>query len=86
MVMTLPGVAYIYYGQEIGMAGSRIRDDQQVDKFVDDFTKKPRDSARLPMQWDDSLNAGIPTIVRVPTVCLVIFHHLSFLATIILVI
>ncbi|KAL6958154.1 Alpha amylase, catalytic domain [Sarracenia purpurea var. burkii] len=59
MVMLLPGVAYIYYGQEIGMIGARIRKDQQRDTNPDDFTQSTRDSSRLPMQWDDSFNAGI---------------------------
>lgn len=51
MVMTLPGVACIYYGQEIGMTDSRVRPDQ-----IHDFIG--RDPARAPMQWDDSMNAG----------------------------
>ena len=59
MVMLLPGVAYTYYGQEIGMIGARIRDDQKRDSNPDDFTKTTRDSCRLPMQWDDSFNAGM---------------------------
>lgn len=58
MVMMLPGVAYVYYGQEIGMVGSRIREEQRVDKHQDDFTQQTRDIARQPMQWDDSINAG----------------------------
>ncbi|XP_065222465.1 maltase 2-like isoform X2 [Planococcus citri] len=61
MVMLLPGVAYTYYGQEIGMIGARIRDDQKRDSNPDDFTKTTRDSCRLPMQWDDSFNAGFST-------------------------
>ena len=62
MVMLLPGVAYIYYGQEIGTIGARIRKDQFKDTVPDDFTRTFRDGSRLPMQWDDSLNAGISKI------------------------
>ncbi|XP_065222683.1 alpha-glucosidase-like [Planococcus citri] len=58
MVMMLPGVAYLYYGQEIGLSGSKIRPDQIVNKFEDEFTKTGRDSSRQPMLWDDTLNAG----------------------------
>ena len=59
MVMLLPGVAYFYYGQEIGVTGSRIPSDTMINKYADDFTQTSRDSFRLPMQWDDSLNAGM---------------------------
>ena len=45
MVLLLPGVAYIYYGQELGLTGWHFPD-RNVDSF------------RLPMQWDDSKNAG----------------------------
>ncbi|XP_065223403.1 maltase 1-like [Planococcus citri] len=45
MVLLLPGVAYIYYGQELGVAGWR-------------FPDKSIESQRLPMIWDDSTNAG----------------------------
>ncbi|XP_065224229.1 maltase 1-like [Planococcus citri] len=58
MTMLLPGVAYLYYGQEIGVTGSHIRSDLAVNKYADDFTQSSRDSYRLPMQWDDSLNSG----------------------------
>jgi len=51
IIMTLPGVACIYYGQEIGMTDTRLRPDQLRDFFY-------RDPGRTPMQWDDSANAG----------------------------
>lgn len=45
-LLTLPGVPFVYYGEELGMrAGS--------DVIVDG-----RDSARTPMQWDGTANAG----------------------------
>nr|XP_018902898.1 PREDICTED: alpha-glucosidase-like [Bemisia tabaci] len=62
--LLLPGVAGIYYGEEIRMKDIYIRPDQKKD-FV--FTFHPtqahftRDVCRGPMQWDDSLNAGFST-------------------------
>lgn len=47
--LTLPGVPFVYYGEELGMlSGSDI--------IVDG-----RDSARTPMQWDATANAGFTT-------------------------
>jgi alpha-amylase len=43
-LLTLPGVPFIYYGEEIGMQGI-----------------KPDEDIRLPMQWDDTDNAGFTT-------------------------
>lgn len=55
LVMVLPGVACLYYGQEIGMLHGPVRPDQVQDGKA---FKWSRDPARVPMQWDDSLNAG----------------------------
>jgi alpha-glucosidase len=47
--LTMPGVPFVYYGEELGMrAGSGV--------IVDS-----RDSARTPMQWDASATAGFTT-------------------------
>lgn len=52
--MMLPGSAGCYYGQEIAMTVGFVRLDQ-----IKDFSGKGgRDPARLPMQWDNSMNAG----------------------------
>ncbi|KAL6958157.1 Alpha-amylase domain, partial [Sarracenia purpurea var. burkii] len=56
VVMMLPGMAYIYYRQEIGVTGSKIRPDQAMNNFFDDLTQTSRDYFRHPMPWDDSLN------------------------------
>ena len=48
-ILTMPGVPFIYYGDEIGM------------KFLDVKTKEggyQRTGSRTPMQWDDSINKG----------------------------
>ncbi len=57
-MLMLPGVACLYYGQEIGMMGNNVRPDQIRDVLVDGV-RLSRDAERLPMQWDDSINAGM---------------------------
>lgn len=58
--MTLPGVACLYYGQEIGMPAGPVREDQVRDYLRGlDRSRISRDPIRLPMQWDDTLNSGI---------------------------
>ncbi|XP_065223615.1 alpha-glucosidase-like [Planococcus citri] len=55
-MMMLPGIACIYYGQEIGMTNSKVRPDQRQDPNNDGAIS--RDGERLPMQWDDTMNSG----------------------------
>lgn len=50
MSLLLPGVGITYYGDEIGMENTMVRDDESTDTF--------RNGQRTPMQWDDSTNAG----------------------------
>lgn len=48
-ILTMPGVPFIYYGDEIGM------------RFLDVKTKEggyQRTGSRTPMQWDSSINRG----------------------------
>lgn len=52
MILTMPGVPFVYYGDEIGM------------KYRDIPTKEggyARTGTRTPMQWDDSKNLGFST-------------------------
>jgi maltose alpha-D-glucosyltransferase/alpha-amylase len=51
-LMTMPGIPFIYYGEEIGM---RQLDTPTVEGGY------ARTGCRTPMQWDDSANAGFST-------------------------
>ena len=44
LLLALPGIPYLYYGEEIGMLGV-----------------KPDEDIRLPMQWNNTANAGFTT-------------------------
>lgn len=59
MLLTLPGVAFIYYGEELGMHDVVIPKARLRDPFLG--PKHGRDPERTPMQWDDSANAGFTT-------------------------
>ncbi|XP_065224380.1 maltase A2-like [Planococcus citri] len=52
LVTMLPGTSVIYYGEEISQEIFDFAPEKEKDRFVH------RDHFRLPMQWDDSLNAG----------------------------
>lgn len=60
LVLTLPGVPLIYYGDELGMFNVNIDPDQMKDPFgiSDRDSGHGRDPERTPMQWNSSLNAG----------------------------
>lgn len=49
-LMTMPGVPFIYYGDEIGM--------RSIDGLPSKEGGYERTCARTPMQWDDRANAG----------------------------
>jgi len=72
--LTVRGVPYIYYGEEIGMESPRMIQKESLDEmalkykwipqFVFDFIRKfgvesfNRDEQRTPMQWNNGPNAG----------------------------
>ena len=53
MQLTLPGMIFIYYGEEIGMRSYDLPREVMQDVYY-----KSRDPERTPMQWDATLNAG----------------------------
>jgi alpha-glucosidase len=54
LLLSLPGTAILYYGDEIGMTDVPINPDQ----VRDCLRTMPRDPARTPMQWGSGPNAG----------------------------
>jgi maltose alpha-D-glucosyltransferase/alpha-amylase len=52
-LLTMPGVPFIYYGDEIGM--------RSLNGLPSKEGGYGRTGARTPMQWDDSTNAGFST-------------------------
>ena len=60
MQLTLPGVAVVYYGDEIGMRNRFIPGEQALDIQGKGAANEAynRDPARSPMQWSAELNAG----------------------------
>ncbi len=64
MLLTLPGIAFIYYGDELGMTDVHIT----PEKVRDPFEKRVpgmglgRDPERTPMQWSALPNAGFSKV------------------------
>ncbi|XP_053664378.1 maltase 1-like [Anopheles marshallii] len=64
LLMTLPGVAVTYNGEEIGMVDYRDMswedslDPQGCNVGLEEYKWKSRDPQRTPYQWDDTYNAG----------------------------
>jgi alpha-glucosidase len=60
MLMTLPGMAFVYYGEEIGMENGHIPADMVQDPAEKAQKKRGtgRDPERTPMQWSAEKNAG----------------------------
>ncbi|MBA3757767.1 alpha-amylase [Candidatus Saccharibacteria bacterium] len=60
LLLSLPGIPFIYYGDEIGMQDVYI----PKNKAKDPFTTPEgvgRDPSRTPMQWNEYMNAGFST-------------------------
>ncbi|XHR27399.1 MAG: alpha-amylase family glycosyl hydrolase [Chthoniobacteraceae bacterium] len=53
MILTMPGIPFIYNGDEIGM--------RQIPGLISKEGGYSRTGARTPMQWDGSANAGFST-------------------------
>lgn len=56
VLLGLPGMPFIYYGEEIGMLDVVIPKDLQKDPFTG--KGENRDKVRSPMQWSDAKHAG----------------------------
>jgi alpha-glucosidase len=59
LLLTLPGMAFIYNGDEIGMKNGIIPPDMVQDPAALDDSG--RDPERTPIQWSDAPNAGFTT-------------------------
>ncbi|MET0779435.1 MAG: alpha-amylase family glycosyl hydrolase [Candidatus Saccharimonadales bacterium] len=58
MQMTLPGLVFVYYGEELGMQNVPIPAPFIRDPQARDDPHYSRDPERTPMQWNDDINAG----------------------------
>lgn len=60
---TLPGIPFIYYGEELGMTDTVIPRESIKDMIAQIFPgfHPGRDPERTPMQWDESKYAGFST-------------------------
>ncbi|MGI9608859.1 MAG: alpha-amylase family glycosyl hydrolase, partial [Acidimicrobiia bacterium] len=58
MILTLPGSAYIYYGDELGMEENSVGPDGSLDPWGQNMGDRSRDGSRAPMMWDRSDDAG----------------------------
>lgn len=67
LLMTLPGIAITYYGDEIGMTSfeeiswKNTKDPWALNTSPQLFKKYSRDPARTPFQWNFQLNSGFST-------------------------
>lgn len=57
MLMTLPGMPFIYYGDELGMEDVFVPKEQVKDPFADP-SGTGRDVVRTPMQWSNARYGG----------------------------
>lgn len=58
LLLTLRGVPFIYYGDELGMQDVEIPEGQGRDPWGAKVSFLGRDGARTPMQWTSGVNAG----------------------------
>jgi alpha-glucosidase len=66
MLMTLPGMAFIYYGEELGMENGLIPPELVQDPAEKGSRKggTGRDPERTPMQWSADKHAGFSTAAK----------------------
>jgi alpha-glucosidase len=56
LLLTLPGMSFVYNGEEIGMVNGHVPDDLVQDPAA--ASGAGRDPERTPLQWSDGKNAG----------------------------
>jgi alpha-glucosidase len=61
LVMTLPGPALLYYGDELGLPNGDIPAELLSDPQAVAFPERSREAARAPMPWDATAHAGFST-------------------------
>ncbi len=67
MLLTLPGAAVLYYGDELGMPDTPLTPEQRVDPVSKLFAPvHDRDAARTPMPWSGGPGAGFTTAAAEP--------------------
>ncbi|XP_058449982.1 maltase 2-like [Malaya genurostris] len=70
LLMTLPGIAVTYYGEEIGMVDYKdipreyLQDPMAANTNKELYMDFSRDPERTPFQWDDGIDAGFSTANR----------------------
>jgi alpha-glucosidase len=62
LLLTLPGMPTIYYGDEIGMEDGVVLPEQIQDPSARDNELGGRDPERTPMQWDATRHAGFSDV------------------------
>ena len=58
LLLTLPGMSFVYYGEELGMENVPIPPEYVHDPAARGGENTGRDPERTPMQWDASAHAG----------------------------
>lgn len=59
--LSLPGIPIIYYGDELGMTDTRLKESLRQDRADQPHLPFGRDGVRTPMQWNRSKHAGFTT-------------------------
>lgn len=62
LLLTLPGVPFIYYGEELGMEDVDLPPEYLRDVQGNEAPGRSRDPQRTPMQWDASPHAGFSQV------------------------
>src|SRR3989344_2957623 len=64
LLLTLRGMPFIYYGEELGMKNAKVSTEEIKDMFAlrVNNPKSSRDPERSPMQWNADANAGFSEV------------------------